>query len=267
MNKKLNKCKGCGTELSKHATSCPQCGAKNKKPLTKRVWFWAIIAVLAIGSIGSGKDKPSTSKTASVVSGNTASTLKSTAPTTAPAATAPAATTPAATVPAATVPAATTPVETAAKVPIEYKSALTKAKVYANSMKMSKAGVFDQLTSEYGEQFNPEAAQYAIDNVQADWNANALSKAKTYSDTMKMSSAGVYDQLVSEYGEKFTADEAQYGVDNVKADWNANALAKAKTYQETMAMSPASVYDQLVSEYGEKFTADQADFAIAHLND
>ena len=111
------------------------------------------------------------------------------------------------------------------------------------------------------------AAQYAIDTVQADWNANALSKAKTYSDTMKMSSAGVYDQLMSEYGEKFYKDEAQYGIDNVKADWNANALAKAKTYQETMAMSPASVYDQLVSEYGEKFTADQADYAIAHLND
>ena len=47
-------------------------------------------------------------------------------------------------------------------------------------MHMSKAGIYDQLTSEYGEQFSAEAAQYAIDNVTADWNANALEKAKSY---------------------------------------------------------------------------------------
>jgi hypothetical protein len=43
---------------------------------------------------------------------------------------------------------------------------------YANTMHMSKQGVYDQLTSEYGGQFSAEAAQYAIDNVQTDWNAN-----------------------------------------------------------------------------------------------
>ena len=32
---------------------------------------------------------------------------------------------------------------------------------------MSKAGIYDQLTSEYGEKFTAEAAQYAIDNLQA----------------------------------------------------------------------------------------------------
>ncbi|MCQ9299542.1 Ltp family lipoprotein [Staphylococcus hyicus] len=34
---------------------------------------------------------------------------------------------------------------------------------------MSKAGIYDQLTSEYGEQFPDEAAQYAIDNLDADY--------------------------------------------------------------------------------------------------
>lgn len=71
---------------------------------------------------------------------------------------------------------------------------------------MSKAGIYDQLTSEYGEKFTAEAAQYAIDNLQADWNKNALEKAKLYADTMNMSKAGVYDQLISEYGEKFTLE-------------------------------------------------------------
>lgn len=82
-------------------------------------------------------------------------------------------------------------------------------------MHMSKQGVYDQLTSEYGEQFSPEAAQYAIDNVKADWNANALEKAKSYQDTMSMSPSAIRDQLTSEYGEKFTEEEADYAIANL----------------------------------------------------
>ena len=81
---------------------------------------------------------------------------------------------------------------------------------------MSKKGVYDQLTSEYGEKFSAEEAQYAIDHVEVDWNANALEKAKSYQESMNMSSSAIYDQLISEYGEKFTKEEAQYAVDNLK---------------------------------------------------
>ena len=63
---------------------------------------------------------------------------------------------------------------------------------------MSKQGLYDQLTSEYGEAFPADAAQYAIDNLQADYKANALEKAKTYYYDMNMSKSGVYDQLISE---------------------------------------------------------------------
>lgn len=101
------------------------------------------------------------------------------------------------------------------KVPQEYKNALKKADSYANRMYMSKAGVYDQLTSEYGEGFAPEAAQYAIDNVEADWKENALNKAKSYYEDMALSRDGVYDQLVSEYGEQFTPEEVQYAIDNL----------------------------------------------------
>jgi hypothetical protein len=80
---------------------------------------------------------------------------------------------------------------------------------------MSKQGVYGQLVSEYGEQFSADAAQYAIDNVQADWNANALAKAKTYQDTMSMSPAAIHDQLTSEYGEKFTQAEADYAIQHL----------------------------------------------------
>lgn len=100
-------------------------------------------------------------------------------------------------------------------VPREYKSALNKAFSYANTMHMSKRGVYDQLVSEYGEKFSVEAAQYAIDNVEVDWNANALVKANNYQATMDMSPSAIYDQLISEYGEKFTKEEAEYALQNL----------------------------------------------------
>ena len=43
-------------------------------------------------------------------------------------------------------------------VPIEYKNALKKAESYSNIMHMSRKGIYDQLTSEYGEKFPREAA-------------------------------------------------------------------------------------------------------------
>ena len=81
---------------------------------------------------------------------------------------------------------------------------------------MSKAGLYDQLTSEYGGQFTAAAAQYAVDNIKADWKANALAQAKEYQDTMSMSPAAIYDQLISEYGGQFTKEEAQYAIDHLE---------------------------------------------------
>ena len=156
-------------------------------------------------------------------------------------------------------------VSDAQDVPAEYVSALNKANSYSDNMHMSKQGIYEQLTSEYGEKFSEEAAQYAIENMEADWNYNALQTAQSYSDNMHMSKQGIFDQLVSEYGEQFTEDEAQYAVDNVDADWNYNALQTAKSYQENMDMSPEAIRDQLTSEYGEQFTQEEADYAIDNL--
>lgn len=97
----------------------------------------------------------------------------------------------------------------------EYQNALIKAETYSDIMHMSKQAIYDQLVSEYGEQFPEDAAQYAIDNLKADYKKNALEKAKTYQDTMNMSKSAIYDQLTSEYGEQFTAEEAQYAIDNL----------------------------------------------------
>lgn len=98
---------------------------------------------------------------------------------------------------------------------MEDKNALAKAESYSSIMHMSKAAIYDQLTSSYGEGFPVESAQYAVDHLVADYKKNALEKAKDYQTNMHMSRSAIYDQLTSSYGEKFTAEEAQYAVDNL----------------------------------------------------
>lgn len=100
-------------------------------------------------------------------------------------------------------------------VSFEDANALAKAHQYSSIMHMSKAAIYDQLTSEYGEKFSAEAAQYAIDNMTADFNANALAKAKEYQESMAMSPEEIREQLTSEYGEKFTPEEADYAIQHL----------------------------------------------------
>lgn len=95
----------------------------------------------------------------------------------------------------------------------EQKNALKKAESYSKTMHMSKQGIYNQLTSSI-EGFDNEAAQYAIDNIEADWNENALKKAKSYQKTMSMSKNAIYNQLTSSI-EGFTKSEAQYAIDHL----------------------------------------------------
>lgn len=222
--------------------------SKAKKPFYKRLWFIVIAAVFVLGAIGSLGDDNSSSETPIITEAQTSEANQVVESSTQP---------------ETTIAQIT---ETQTKISSEYSNALKKAEMYSTSMHMSKQGLYDQLISPYGENFPADAAQYAIDNIVADWNENALAKADSYANAMYMSKAGVYDQLISEYGEKFTKEEAQYAVDNVVADWNANALAKAKNYQTTMSMSKSAIYDQLISEYGEKFTKSEAQYAIDNLD-
>lgn len=150
-------------------------------------------------------------------------------------------------------------------VPLEHRNALRSAKNYVDFSHFSEAGLYGQLTSEYGEGYPAEAAQYAIDNVDADYNAEALEAAESYLDTGHFSQASLYDQLTSEYGEEFTAEQAQYAIDNVDADYHAEAVEAAESYQEFSPMSANELYNQLTSEYGEKFTPEQAQAAVAAI--
>ena len=100
-------------------------------------------------------------------------------------------------------------------VPMEYKQALKSAQNYIDVMAFSKQGLYDQLTSEYADKYSDEAAQYAIDNVKADYKEEAVEAAQNYLDTMSFSKEGLKDQLTSQYADKYTEEEAQYAIDKV----------------------------------------------------
>lgn len=101
------------------------------------------------------------------------------------------------------------------KIPREYISALIKGQEYADRMYMSKKAIYNQLTSDYGEKFSSDAANYAIANIKANWNKNALHKAKEYQEEQNMSPDAIYDQLTSDSGEQFTPDEANYAIQHL----------------------------------------------------
>lgn len=98
----------------------------------------------------------------------------------------------------------------------EFKNALDSAKNYQSVMPMSKAGLYEQLTSSAGDQYPAEAAQYAIDNLDADYKENALKSAKNYQDIMPMSDNKLFKQLTSDAGDKYTQEEAKYAIDNIE---------------------------------------------------
>lgn len=200
-------CKKCGAPLDDDALFCSSCGqkvqestqtiAKNVGQTNKKTPRWigivlcAVLAIVVLGSLGESTSKTSGYNSASVKSSYSSS--KSNYSTYSGSVTTP-----------------STDVST------EYQNALTKGLSYAQNLHMSKKGVYDQLTSSYGEGFSADAAQYAIDNMTGvDWNANALAKAQEYYTGMSMSKSAVYDQLTSEYGEQFTASEAQYAIDHL----------------------------------------------------
>ncbi len=172
---------------------------RQKKSIFKRWWFWVIVVIVFLCAIGNGGDKDTPREVVGDAGSNKIednvepedSTQEEKEETEEPSE------------------------EAENDIPKEYQSALKKAHVYANEMHMSKAGLYDQLVSEYGENFSEEAAQYAVDNVETDWKENALQKAIIYQDDMAMSPNAIYDQLISEHGEQFTEEEAKYAIDNL----------------------------------------------------
>ena len=103
--------------------------------------------------------------------------------------------------------------ETKSSTNSEYSAALEKAKSYNSLFHMSKKRMYRQLTSEF-DKFSNDAAQYAIDHLEADYKYNALFNAKNYRKLFNMSKSGLFNQLTS-YIDGFTEEEANYAINHL----------------------------------------------------
>lgn len=199
----MKKCDACGAEVAKSAKSCPQCGAKNKKPIYKRWWFIIIAIIVVLGAIGGmgGEDTPAldsqgpanekqeedsatindaeSTNTDTVLNEASQETAKNTEP---------------------VQPTSSEPVLT-----IGQKNALNAAYNYLDYTAFSYKSLVEQL--EY-EGFSNADAIYAVDRCGADWNDQAAKSAANYLDYSSFSRQGLIDQLVYE---GFSTDQATYG--------------------------------------------------------
>ena len=167
--------------------------SKNKKPIYKRAWFWAVAVIVVVGTSGGSN----TDNSKETNSGNTESVQE---------------------VSQSNSENAIAENESKDKVednvPEEYKSALEKAKSYTDEMNLSKARLYEMLTVSdyYNNYFSAEAAQYAVDNVGVDWKESALKRAKLYRKAVSLSTEGIYDELTAM---EYTEEEISYAIDNL----------------------------------------------------
>ena len=237
---KMKNCKSCGKEIASNAKFCPGCGAKNKKPFYKAVWFWIIVVIVIIAVAGGGNNDSSNEETKFEKNKGVKVTVFDMS--------------------------GMTEAERDTWCNVKKVNCIVKEE-YSDSV--AKDGFVSQSVAADKVIYEGDKITIVISlgKEPTTGQKNALKKAESYSSTLHMSKKGIYKQLISEYGEGFTKEEAQYAIDNMKADWNANALAKAKSYQDTMSMSKSAIYKQLISDYGEGFTKEEAQYAIDHLDD
>ena len=95
----------------------------------------------------------------------------------------------------------------------EYSAALGKAKSYNSLFHMSKKRMYRQLTSDF-DKFSNDAAQYAVDHLEADYKYNALFNAKNYRKLFNMSKSRLINQLTS-FIDGFTEEEANYAINHL----------------------------------------------------
>ena len=176
---------------------------KVKKPFYKRVWFWllaVVVVFIAIGSQGGSDDAKNTVVETTKESVTEVSSAESIAESTV--------------VEEETETTETTEttieeVTQEESVPREYRNALSKAESYLGWAGMSEQGLREQLEF---EEYPSDAIDYALANVDVDYNEQALAKAESYDDWASMSDSQLYDQLIFE---GFTDEQAQYALDNL----------------------------------------------------
>lgn len=84
-------------------------------------------------------------------------------------------------------------------------NALSSAESYLNFSGFSRSGLITQLEF---EGYSSEDAEYAVDNIDVDWNEQAVRSAESYLSSMSFSLDALIEQLVFE---GYTQEQAEYG--------------------------------------------------------
>lgn len=97
----------------------------------------------------------------------------------------------------------------------ENMDALAEAQEFLDYGPLSRKALYETLCGDYGMGYSESAAEYAVDNVGANWNEMALGSAHILLEGVPdMSDDEIYDTLIGE-GMGFTDAEAQYAIDNL----------------------------------------------------
>ncbi len=73
-------CKTCGAEMAKNAKACPSCGAKNKKPIFMKWWFWlAVVMIVVVIALSGGNDTDTSNGNQASSQGKNSSTVNAVA--------------------------------------------------------------------------------------------------------------------------------------------------------------------------------------------
>lgn len=102
---------------------------------------------------------------------------------------------------------------------IGQQNAFKTAKRLLQYMNFSRQALYEQLTSEKGNGYSPEEADYALDKLEAeglvDWNEQAVRTAEIYLRVKPLTKDALIDLLSNQYGAGFTKEQAQYAADTV----------------------------------------------------
>ena len=79
----------------------------------------------------------------------------------------------------------------------------------------SEQGLLQQLTSSAGSGFTQTQAEYAINDLHPNWDAQAVDAAKGYMQIGGFSRASLIQQLTSSAGNGFTLAQAEYAASKV----------------------------------------------------
>ncbi len=85
------------------------------------------------------------------------------------------------------------------------------AESYLDMGGFSRAGLIDQLTSDYGEGFKKKDAEFAVEYLDPNWKRHAVISARSYMEMGGFSLDSLIEQLESPYGDQFTHAQAVYG--------------------------------------------------------